>query len=306
MVEKSCYVCGGSQHHEILRQDCDDHYLNLVNPKLNQEYRAIVVCESCGFVFHSPTLTDDEIAVMYERFRDTDFRNETPDHYFDRITTLPKSESLNYQKVQKLNLLIAKYGPARQHRTIYDVGIGGGVFVKTFLDYAEGKWEAYGVEPTRSYAELAARRLRILVKSQFYEPQLFDLRFDFITAIKVIEHARDPIAFLKGLRQDLEDDGIVYVEVPNMKEIFTLPPDHDQLQYTHLYFYSDRVFEHFCRMASFQIVWMEQTLNREGDWDLNLILKKDLARPDYARRMPLYDYRDILKMRSSSAPFRER
>ena len=306
MVEKSCYVCGGSQHHEILRQDCDDHYLNLVNPKLNQEYRAIVVCESCGFVFHSPTLTDDEIAVMYERFRDTDFRNETPDHYFDRITTLPKSESLNYQKVQKLNLLIAKYGPARQHRTIYDVGIGGGVFVKTFLDYAEGKWEAYGVEPTRSYAELAARRLGILVKSQFYEPRLFDLRFDFITAIKVIEHARDPIAFLKGLRQDLEDDGIVYVEVPNMKEIFTLPPDHDQLQYTHLYFYSDRVFEHFCRMASFQIVWMEQTLNRESDWDLNLILKKDLTGPDYACRMPLYDYSDILKMRSSSAPFRER
>ena len=164
----------------------------------------------------------------------------------------------------------------------------------------------WGGEPTRSYAELAAGRLGFLVKIQFYEPQLFDLRFDFITAIKVIEHAKDPIAFLKGLRQDLEDDGIVYVEVPNMKEIFTLPPDHDQLQYTHLYFYSDRVFEHFCRMASFQIVWMEQTLNRESDWDLNLILKKDLTGPDYACRMPLYDYRDILKMRSSSAPFRER
>jgi len=304
VVKKQCYICGGAGHHEILRQDCEDQYLNLIDPKLNREYRAIVVCVDCGFVFHSPTLTDDEIAVMYERFRDTDFRKETPDHYFDRITGLPKNESLNYQKVQKLNLLIAKYGPLRQHRTIYDVGIGGGVFVKTFLDYAEGHWQAYGVEPTRSYAELAGRRLKIPVKSQFYMPQIFGLSFDLITAIKVIEHARDPIAFLKGLRQDLEDDGIVYIEVPNMKEIFSLPPDHDQLQYTHLYFYSDRILEHFCRMAKFQIVWMEQTVNREGDWDLNLILKKDQVSGECTYRMPLYDYRDILKMRDSSPVLR--
>ncbi|MGH7829467.1 MAG: class I SAM-dependent methyltransferase [Candidatus Binatia bacterium] len=299
MVNRNCYVCGGARHHEILRQECDDSYLSLIDPKLNRECRAIVVCENCGFVFHSPTLTDEEIAAMYERFRDADFRKETPDHYFDRITSLPKEESLNYQKVQKLNLLMAKYGPARQPRTIYDVGIGGGVFVKTFLDYAQGSWTAYGVEPTRSYAELAARRLGIPVKSQFYEPQLFGHRFDLITAIKVIEHARNPIAFLKGLRQDLQDDGIVYVEVPNMKELFSLPADHDQLLYTHLYFYSDRIFEHLCRMAGFQIVWTEQTLNREGDWDLNSILRKDPAGSTYACRMPLYDYREILGMRRS-------
>ena len=272
--------------------------MNLINPKLNLEYRAIVVCEGCGFVFRSPTLTDAEVAVMYEHFRDTDFRKETPDEYFDRITTLSKSESLNYQKVQKLNLLIAKYASAKQSRSIYDVGIGGGVFVKTFLDYAEGQWSAYGVEPTCSYAELAARRLEIPVKSQFYEPGLFGRKFDFITAIKVVEHAMDPIAFLKGINADLEDDGMVYVEVPNMKEIFSLPPDHDQLQYTHLYFYSDRVFGHFCKLAGFHIVWMEQMVNPEGDWDLNVILKKEAKLNNYTPQMPLYDYKEILRMRN--------
>ena len=300
MIEASCYVCGSKDKAEIVRQEFRDGYLALVDESLNEVPRAIVACRRCGFVFHDPTLTDSEIMVMYEKYRDVDFRGETPDAYFDRITSLPIEESLNYRKTMEMNALLPEHLPNKKRRAIYDVGAGGGVFLNTFLEYADGEWEGYGVEPTPSYAELAGRRLGIPVKSGMYEPGLFDRTFDFITLIKVLEHVPDPIGFLMDLRSDLEDDGILYVEVPNALEIESLPSDHDQLQYTHLFFYSTPIFEYFFRRAGFEAVLIRVDQNPEGDCDTIAYLKKtfpDESIPDY----PIVPYETMLMLGNSSS-----
>jgi SAM-dependent methyltransferase len=236
-----------------------------------------VMCNGCGFIYHTPTLDHEEVLLMYKNFRDTSFRGETPDEYFDRITRIPKEDSFNYKKTLLLNDLMTKFLPEKKKRSLFDVGTGGGVFVKTFLDYADGGWKAFGVEPTPSYAELASRRLHIPVKTGFYEPRIYDTTFDLITANKVVEHSGDAIEFLKGFYQDLSDDGMVYIEVPNAKEIFTLPPLHDQLLYDHLYFFSDKVMEYVCDKASFEIVWKSEPQNEKGEIDLIVVLKKKTA-----------------------------
>ena len=289
MIEKPCYICRSGGYTSVVVQTTDDHYLSLIDPALNAEARAIVRGDTCGFSYHSPTLSDSEIHTLYQKFRDTDFRGETPDTYFDRITSYPKDQSQNYQKTVRLNDLVLRFLPPKGHRSVYDVGSGGGVFLKTFLDHADGTWSAYGCEPTPSYAELSRRRLGIPIVSCLYEPRLFDRRFELITAIKVVEHASDPIAFLSGLREDLLDDGVVYVEVPNSREVFRLAPHHDQLLYVHLHFFSLPVFEYVCARAGFDIVWKEEPESASGEVDLVVALKKAPVRSANEFTFPLQD-----------------
>ena len=297
MIEKPCYICGGTERETIARQEFRDPYLDLIDPALNARPRAIAVCLGCGFVYHHPTLTPDEIATLYDRYRDTGFRAETPDAYFDRITSLPPEQSFNFQKVIKLDVELQRRLPPRIPCRVYDVGAGGGVFLKTFLDHASGQWEGYGVEPTPSYAELAGRRLGIPVISGMYRAGLFPVRFDLISIIKVLEHAPDPVAFLEDIRLDLLDDGLVYVEVPGVREVGSLPEDHDQLTYTHLYFYSVETFAYLVDRAGFTVETLEEIRQAAGDYDIVALLRKR-AGPGSSWRFPLQDPQALLRLRS--------
>lgn len=300
MIGEPCYICKDSRTETIATQIFQDPYLSLISERLNEEPRMIVVCVHCGFVFHSPMLTAGEIQHLYKHYRDASFRNETGDEYFNRITSLPKDQSLNYQKVQKLNPIIHSLLSPKPERTIYDIGAGGGVFLKTFLDYACGQWKAYGVEPTTAYAELATRRLSIPVVNGMYRPGLFEMEFDFISIIKVLEHVRDPVKFMQGVQHDLADDGIVYIEVPSFREIGTLPIDHDQLTYTHLYFYSEPVLRFIFDQALFEVVSLEEIAQPGGDWDLIAILRKRKNRHRKPVTFPLQNYREVLALLNRS------
>ena len=190
------------------------------------------MCKRCGFSYHNPTLSKRELTRLYDCYRDEFFRKESPDEYFDWITSLPHSESQNYKKTLRLDQLLEKYcGSLKgdKKNCIYDVGTGGGVFVKTFLDHSRYAWQAFGLEPTPAYAALAKRRLSIPIANSFYRPRIFEPKFDLITANKVLEHSEDPIGFLRGLREDLDIGGMIYIEVPSVREVVTLPHDHPQL-----------------------------------------------------------------------------
>jgi SAM-dependent methyltransferase len=303
MIEKPCYICGGAEHATVARQTFRDPYLSLISEALNRQERRIAVCLTCGFVFHSPTLTPDEIATLYERYRDSSFRGESADAYFDRITSLPPEQSFNYQKVMKLNRVLNNLRPECSVRRIYDIGAGGGVFLKTFLDHSPGRWEAAGVEPTPSYAELAARRLGVPVISGMYRAGLFSGHFDFITIIKVLEHAPDPIAFLSDVRRDLHDEGLVYVEVPSVREVATLLEDHDQLTYTHLYFYSAQTVAYIADQAGFELDSLEEVAQQGGDHDLVLLMRKRRG-PPRSWTFPLQNPIELISLRQPASPQR--
>lgn len=299
MIETSCYLCKSDRRATVAEQTFVDPYLSLIDERLNERPRAIVVCRDCGFAYHNPTLTPDEIRTLYLRYRDTGFRGESGDAYFDRITSLPLEQSFNWQKVQKLNPLLEKYLPAKPVRSVYDIGAGGGVFLKTFLDHAIGRWEACGVEPTVSYAELAARRLGIPVLGTMYRAALFERKFDFITIIKVLEHAPDPIGLMADMLTDLEQAGLVYVEVPSVREVGSLPENHDQLTYTHLNFYSAQTLRYILDRAGFELLSLDEVPNPGGDWDLIALLRKRQG-SEANWRFPLQDYREVVALRQTA------
>lgn len=259
----NCIICKSKDKRTLTEQTFTDDYLNLVNPDYHKLTRRFVVCEGCGFVYHDPQLDERDLDVLYDKFRDSGFRNETPDQYFDRITSLPRAESENCAKIEWMRARFPERLAAGG--ALLDIGCGGGVFIHTFLQNCP-KWKACGVEPTAAFADLARRRLGAPVETDNYKPGLFpSRRFDLITVNQVLEHVKDPVAFLKGvLATDLAKDGMVYIDVPHVSDFGFLPEDHDRFRMQHLWYFSEASLGNVCRLAGYDVAFADRQRTLRG------------------------------------------
>jgi SAM-dependent methyltransferase len=279
MRRRDCIVCESRDKQTLAEQEFRDDYLELIDPAYQRERRRLVVCGSCGFVYHDPQIDERDIAVLYERFRDSSFRSESPDAYFDRITSLSNAESENFAKVtwlrERLPELLERGG------SLLDIGCGGGVFIHTFLENC-ARWTGAGVEPTPAFAELAGRRLGQPVVAGSYRPGLFaPRRFDLVTINQVLEHVVDPIRFLVNVRRDLADGGVVYLEVPDVLDFASLEPTHDRFHMQHLWIFSEASLTNVCRRAGYAVVALDRQLTVRHKRNLVVVLAPaEAARAD--------------------------
>jgi len=269
----NCVLCGSGDKKVLAVQEFDDEYLNLIDPAYQREARRWVACGACNFVYHDPQLDAKDTQVLYDKFRDSSFRNETPDQYFDRITTLPREQSENLAKVEWLrDRLPAEFSRGGK---ILDIGCGGGVFLYTFLQNAPG-WQASGVEPTRAFAELAARRLARPVLASNYSGGVCGQGFDIISCNQVLEHTIDPLAFLRDIRADLAVGGHLYIEVPDTSDFDLLPPQHDRFLMQHLWYFDSDSLGRLAVKAGFEVAVRELQLTKRGRKNLVALLRRSV------------------------------
>jgi SAM-dependent methyltransferase len=271
----NCIICASDRKRTLEEQHFKDDYLELIDPLYQNELRSLVICEECGFVYHDPQLDERDIAVLYDKFRDVSFRNESPDAYFDRITSLPKDQSENFSKVQWLRERLSKFTVKKGR--LLDIGCGGGVFIHTFLQNCPG-WTACGVEPTPAFAELARRRLNQPVIAGSYRSGLFEGKvFDLITINQVLEHVVDPVGFLMEVRNDLAEGGYVYLEVPDVLDLGHLTPNHDRFLMQHLWVFSKSSLGNVCRHADYDILGIDQQVTVRDKRNLIVLLSARAA-----------------------------
>jgi 2-polyprenyl-3-methyl-5-hydroxy-6-metoxy-1,4-benzoquinol methylase len=255
MKSLDCILCGSALKDTIAVQSFKDLYLELIDPKYQNIDRKLVSCQKCGFVYHDPQLDDRDALILYEKFRDFTFRNESDDDYFDRITSYPESESENHHKFEWIRNIDSNF--INRGGDLLDVGCGGGVFIYTFLKNAPG-WDAWGVEPTPAFAELAQRRLNRPIVASTYKANIFPgKKFNLITVNQVLEHVVDPLGFLKDIKDELVDEGLLYIEVPDVSDLESLPVDHDRFQMQHLWIFSVDTLTKLCESAGLRKIKIE-------------------------------------------------
>ena len=269
-----CILCDSKSKRVIVEQKFADEYLDLIDPAYQDESRRWVTCESCGFVYHDPQLDEVDTSKLYEKFRDMSFRNETPDEYFDRITTLPKAESENSAKVDWLHRELPDL--IRKGGRILDIGCGGGVFLHTFLK-TFANWEASGIEPTIAFAELASRRLDRPILAGSYSKGMCGTGFDLITCNQVLEHTTDPKVFLDDIYGDLKEGGCLYLETPDTADFALLPPDHDRFLMQHLWYFASDSLQRLARKAGFEVVTVQKQLTKRGRNNLIAVFERHSA-----------------------------
>lgn len=165
----------------------------------------IIECAQCGFKHIVAIPSVDELERIYSH----DYYSREKPLYIERYREDLAWWNMVYtQRFERLE----GYLP-RERRRLLDIGSGPGFFL---LNGRERGWHVKGIEPSTQAVE-HSRDLQLDVEcGLFSESTAAGLgRFDVVNMSLVLEHIPDPAAFLKLVRQSLNDDGLICIVVPN-------------------------------------------------------------------------------------------
>lgn len=201
-TERKCLVCGAR----------DERFLGV---RGNREYTGadaaaephlftnVVECRNCGFIYTNPQINGVE-------FLETEHYNNPESYQSDA------GENVAQMYLHRIGFIKNFVSQG----SLLDVGAGKGEFVAAAADNG---FEAVGVEPSPRFCEFAEEQFNATVYNGLLETcaELKGRKFDVITLHHVFEHVEQPHELLENLKEFLNDDGIVYFEVPNTQSVTT-------------------------------------------------------------------------------------
>ncbi|OEK07085.1 class I SAM-dependent methyltransferase [Roseivirga misakiensis] len=189
----SCYLCGNNEL--ISDRLVEDHYGSGERFQLTR-------CKVCDTIYTNPRPSKDKIITYYKS-------NSYVSHG-DKIN--PIFDTI-YKSVQSLNFrskrgILEKYTLAKNH---LDYGCGSGAFLNYLTKH---KWNVEGVEPDSTARAFAQEKyqLNILPDTDSIDPQT---NFSSISLFHVLEHVHDLENTLNDLINQLDENGILLLALPN-------------------------------------------------------------------------------------------
>ncbi|MFX1383815.1 MAG: class I SAM-dependent methyltransferase [Promethearchaeota archaeon] len=191
-----CYLCGKQQ-------------LNVIRYRVRHDIsRKVIECQNCGLNYLFPK--KENLKEFYRK------------NYREKYT--PKING-----IVDCRTMFNIYLPFQQYRLnelkdilnsdmkILDVGCSTGHLLYTLKDYVQ---ECVGIEYNIQDAAFTEKELGFKTYTTSIKETDLPLEyFDLITICQVLEHLQDPIEFVKIYRDYLKDDGYIFVEVPNVRDI---------------------------------------------------------------------------------------
>ncbi len=159
----------------------------------------IVRCDGCGLIFRDIILSAEFAKQLYSGDY---FTNEQADYFFN----YPKEkEDIFRSRIQMLE----PYEP--EGRNMLDIGCAIGTFLKIARECG---WETRGIETSEYASGYARDNYGLDVICGEFDAEKFseEDKFDVITMWDVVDHAEDPIKFLKDAASLLKKNGYMFVE----------------------------------------------------------------------------------------------
>lgn len=185
----NCSFCGSPDHSLHYQED---------------EWK-VVKCSNCGFVYTNPQPTPEALPYYY-----------TEDYFKDKRH---KSKFYNEDGSQKIiiedysNRIIDIENNVNSRGRLLEIGSARGGFLSVMRDRG---WTVEGVEISSDAAELAQQKgieTYVGIFDNFEPKQLFDA----ICLYQTLEHVHNPKGVLNKAFELLNPDGVLVVEVPNVK-----------------------------------------------------------------------------------------
>ena len=206
----SCALCQGNDFKRISEKDSK-----------NKGELIVCFCNSCSMVSQNPIPSEHQVEQYYA----TEYRQDYKQVFVPKLKHIYRAGSLALNRLGFLTKNNVASGK------LLDVGAGGGEF--TYVSSQLG-FDSTGIEPNIGYSNYAKDQYQANVKTG----QLADVdgKFDVITMFHVMEHIPDPIKTFKKLYDLLNEDGFLFIEVPNI-ESFSQSPGNTFFK-AHIHYFS--------------------------------------------------------------------
>jgi hypothetical protein len=234
-----CDLCGSDNFHTLYKKS-----INYSAPWSNfiqkQEFPILVsgtICKNCGWIFQNPSYTDSELDLLY--------------NYSDSQNLSKEAENLADLNAKKRSQIlydnVSQYF-TNQTKQLLDVGGRNGELMQAFdtnifnisvLDMDAGN-------PIKN----DFKKIRIPFLN--FES---DIKFDLITMLHVLEHTDSPKKFLKKANTLLNENGLIYIEVPS--ELITHLLVRHVGDHRHLGYFSSKILSKFLESNGFDCVYCE-------------------------------------------------
>lgn len=207
-------------------------------PKTTKRDISILVCNQCDLIQSWPRKTGiygRTVAVS----GDADWGN------------------VRYGKLQSLNHSITfmkNHINFQNYNNFLDIGANRGAFIKYIQkNYKEKKITA--IENDKIIFDEEIQPLENIIKiNDMFERVILDNKFDFIHSSHTLEHLVSPGEAMKKTRELIEDDGICYLEVPNVKCITDKDNITEFFIDKHLFHFSEETLETYIYANNFKIL----------------------------------------------------
>lgn len=203
---------------------CNEKKYKIVsNVTRHHSHHDIVMCDNCGVLRINPYMDDESTSEYYK-------------HVYGRIKRRGLTPEQLYQKQSKTSpalLKLVKSVNLPFDAKVLDFGGGAGGRLDSLLK--DGYSEL-------SIHDLDESHLNYAVKRGLGKYSLKD-KYDFIILSHVFEHISSPIKFLNNLKEQLNENGMLYIEVPyieNQPQNYLLKDFH----LAHKYYFSEKNFEY--------------------------------------------------------------
>ncbi len=154
-------------------------------------------CKDCGHIFTQPLSKEDTELIYTEYYRYYPYENlET----MQATIRIPFENFLHETMAQMDNT---------SGKKLLEIGCSSGEPLKFFESYGYG---CYGIDPSPLNTKSKSNIL-----SGFYESYDFKEKFDVIVSRFNLEHVNDIHLFFNKTCEDLNDDGLLLIQVPNVK-----------------------------------------------------------------------------------------
>ena len=211
----NCYLCKNKKLQKIISIHKKPSVEVDYGISIEDYHREIHQCQNCGTYNNFHDLIKDD---FYEGFYNKSITKEKFQHRFKKIINLPESVSDNKKRVKRIIRFLQKNILTENNYNVLDVGSGTCVFLHEMKKY---NIITNCIDPD----PIAIGHAKEIVKvNNSHCGNIFNFystnKFDLISFNKVLEHVKNPIDQINESLKYLNNDGVLYIELPEGDRIY--------------------------------------------------------------------------------------
>ena len=200
---------------------------------------ATVICKHCGLVSHEQIPSEVELENYYAN----EYRNDYHGEFSPSAHRVVRARQVGSAL---LNDLITDLKPDDH---IFEIGAGIGCTVKAFQDAG---FRASGIEPGQGFCNYARKQVGVDVQQLSLADVPQKPCCNVALLVHVIEHLRSPREAITHIRTLLQQDGLLYVECPDLSQTHAAPSK--LFHYAHIYNFVPTALASLCESCGFDLV----------------------------------------------------